>query len=109
MVQKQKTLRVNISPNLIIINLIVIHLMQKIKNKELVIKSDISGLINDSDLNKKLETLATKAELKAKQYKIVKLKMHDLSYFPFKIILAMMDFKIVCLSANIYYITGKKG
>ena len=75
--------------------------MQKIKNKELVIKSDISGLINDSDLNKKLETLATKAKLKAKEYKIVKLKMHDLSYLPFKIFLVMMDFKIVSLSANI--------
>ena len=75
--------------------------MQKIKNKELFIKSDISGLIYNSDLNKKMETLATKAELKAEQDKIVKLKMHDLSSFPFKIFLVMMDFKIVCLSATI--------
>ena len=36
----------------------------KIK-KWLVDKSDISGVINNSDLEKKIATLATKAELKA--------------------------------------------
>ena len=39
----------------------------KIKQKELANKSDISNLVKNSDL------LATKAELKAKQDKIVKL------------------------------------
>ena len=37
----------------------------KIKEKELVKKSDISGFINNSELDKKIATLATKAELKA--------------------------------------------
>ena len=37
----------------------------KIKNKELVNKCDISGFINNSDLNNKIATLETKAKLKA--------------------------------------------
>ena len=36
----------------------------KIKQKELVDKSVISGFINNSDLDKKVATLATKSELK---------------------------------------------
>ena len=36
----------------------------KIKQKELVDKSVISGFINNSDLDKKVATLASKAELK---------------------------------------------
>ena len=53
----------------------------KIKQKELVNKSHISNLVKNSDLNTNLSTLATKAELKAEQDKIVKLQTHDLSYF----------------------------
>ena len=41
----------------------------KIKEKELVNKCDISGFIDNSDLHKKLATLATKVELRAKQDK----------------------------------------
>ena len=37
----------------------------KIKSKGLVDKSDISGLVNNFDLDKEIATLATKAELKA--------------------------------------------
>ena len=37
----------------------------KIKQKGLVDKSDIAGFIDNSDLNKKVATLAAKAELKA--------------------------------------------
>ena len=39
----------------------------KIKEKELVNKSDISGYRDDSDLHKKTATLATTAELKVEQ------------------------------------------
>ena len=53
----------------------------KIKIKILVNKSDISGFINNTDFNEKMKTLATKAELKAKQDKIVKLQTYDLSLF----------------------------
>ena len=53
----------------------------KIKKKKLVNESNVSNLVNDSDLNTKPATLATKAELKAKQDKIVKLQTHELSYF----------------------------
>ena len=53
----------------------------KIKQKKLLNESNVSNLVNDSDLNTKLATLATKAELKAKQDKIVKLQTHELSYF----------------------------
>ena len=44
-----------------------------IKEKQLVNKSDISGLINNTDWNKKITILATKAELKAEQDKTKKL------------------------------------
>ena len=40
-------------------------------------ESNIFSLIKNSDLNIKLATLATKAELKAKQNNIVKLQTHD--------------------------------
>ena len=40
------------------------------KEKELVNKSDISGVINNSDLDEKIAILVTKAELKTKQDKI---------------------------------------
>ena len=45
----------------------------KIKQKGLVNKSAIAGFINNSNLNKKVAALATKAELKAKLDKITKL------------------------------------
>ena len=54
---------------------------KNIKNKELVDKSDIAEFINNSDLDKKVATLATKAELKAEQDKIKKLQAFDLSHF----------------------------
>ena len=44
-----------------------------IKEKQLVNKSDISGLVNNTDWNKKITILATKAELKAEQDKTKKL------------------------------------
>ena len=48
----------------------------KIK-KDLVDKSDIAGVINNFDLNKKVAILATKAELKAEKDKIVELQAFD--------------------------------
>ena len=45
--------------------------------KKLVHKSDISNLIENSDLNTKLGIRATKAELTAEQDKIVKLEAFD--------------------------------
>ena len=65
-----------------------------INEKGFIEKSNISNLIKNSDLNTKLATLATKAELKAKQDKIVKLQTRDLSYFLGKIFLVMIIFKI---------------
>ena len=53
----------------------------KIKQKELLNKSIISNLVKSSDLNTRFTTLAQKAELKAEQDKIVKLKAFDSSYF----------------------------
>ena len=46
--------------------------MANIKQKELLHKSNISNLVKNPDLNTKLATLATRAELKAEQDKIVK-------------------------------------
>ena len=53
----------------------------KIKNKKLVNESDISGFIDNSDLNKTIKKLATKAELKAEQDKIAKRQIYDSSIF----------------------------
>ena len=53
----------------------------KIKSKGLVNKSDIVGMINNADLDKKVATLATKAELKAEQDRITKSKAFDSNYF----------------------------
>ena len=55
-----------------------------IKEKELVNKSDISGFIDNSNLDKKIAALTTKAELKAEKDKIVKLQAFDSSYFRYK-------------------------
>ena len=52
----------------------------KIKLKELANKFDIAGFIDNSDFNKKVATLATKAELKAEQDKITKLEKFYSSY-----------------------------
>ena len=60
-------------------------------------ESNISDLVRNSDLNTKFETLATKAELKADQDKIVELQTHDLSCFLDKNIFVMMVFKIFFL------------
>ena len=53
----------------------------KIEQKELVNKSDICNLVKNSDLNIKLATLATKAQLKAEQDEIVRFQVFDSSYF----------------------------
>ena len=55
-----------------------------IKEKELLNKSDISGFIDNSNLDKKIAALTTKAELKAEKDKIVKLQVFDSSYFRYK-------------------------
>ena len=46
----------------------------KLKQKELFNKCDIYSLVKNFDLNTRLKTLVTKAELKANQDKIVKLE-----------------------------------
>ena len=51
------------------------------KEKELFKKSDTSGFINNSDLNKKILRPSTKAELKSEEDKIVIIQAFYLSYF----------------------------
>ena len=53
----------------------------KIKQKKVVSRFDIAGLINNTDLDKEVATLATKAKLKAKQDKIKKLQAFNSNYF----------------------------
>ena len=75
MMQKNQTLRVNIS--LRDYNKFTGEILNaNIKEKGLVDKSDFSEFID-----KKIVTLATKTELKSGQYKIVKLQAFDSSYF----------------------------
>ena len=52
-----------------------------IKWKTLVDKSSIAEFINNVKLNKKVETLATKGELRAEQDKLSKLQASDSSCF----------------------------
>ena len=78
--QKYRTLRLYISAHLIIISLRMKYLIQGQKSG-LVKKSDISGFIDNSNLDKKIATLATKAELKSEQDKII-----ELVYKQFKIV-----------------------
>ena len=56
----------------------------KVKEKKLVNETTISRVMNNSDLNKRIEELATKVDLKAEQNKILKLQAFDSSYFPSK-------------------------
>ena len=53
----------------------------QIKSKKFVNEFDISGFINNAQLDRKVATLAIKAELKAEQDKITKLQAFDSSYF----------------------------
>ena len=53
----------------------------QIKEKSLVDKSDISNLVQNSNLNAKLAALLTKAESKPEQDTIVKLRVSDSSSF----------------------------
>ena len=54
---------------------------KKIKEKGLVDKSDNSNLVESSNLNTKIATLATKVELTTEQDKIAKFQAFDSSYF----------------------------
>ena len=85
MMQKYQILNLNILLWLIGINLQVKTLNVKIKQKGLVDKSAISGFINNADLNKKVATLAAKAELNTEEDKVIKLKTYDLIQFLGKI------------------------
>ena len=73
MMQKYQTLEINLLTKSIDYN--------SITSKSLVDKSAISEFINNSDLDRKLATLATKAELKDEQDKIIKFQAFDSSYF----------------------------
>ena len=81
MMQKYQILSLNKLLQLVTINLPKILLVIAIKSKILVDKSAISGFINNADLDNKVATLATKAELKAEQDKIIKLQVFDSIYF----------------------------
>ena len=73
MMQKYQTLEINLLTKSIDYN--------SITSKSLVDKSAISEFINNSDLDRKLATLATKPELKDEQDKIIKFQAFDSSYF----------------------------
>ena len=78
--QKHQTFTLNILPYPIIRNLIVKYLKFKYKRKNLVDKSGVYGFISNFDLDKEIAALATKAELKAEQDKIVKFQAFDSRY-----------------------------
>ena len=82
--------------------------MKKIKKKEKgsVGKSDVSNLVNPY-LKTKLATLATKAELKAEQDKIVNFKHLIQTIFVVKSILKIMAHRIFCCFSQILDISNK--
>ena len=73
--------RYRILPHLIIIGLLTKHSIKRFFKKELVDTAGISCFVHSSDLDRKLATLAKKAELEAQQDKVVKLQALDSSYF----------------------------
>ena len=90
MIQKYQTSILNILPHLINYkkfttettdNKINETQLVKLLNCLLVKRSNILGFIDNTDLDKKTGILATKAEFKAEQDKIVKLQAFDSSFF----------------------------
>ena len=75
--QKYLTLRKNILVLLIIINLQIKLTDEKIKGNELVKKADVSGFVNNSNLDNEIATVAAKEELKVQQDKMFKLQVLD--------------------------------
>ena len=74
----------------------------KVKEKELLDKSDISNLVQNSNLNTKLATLKKSAGLKVEQVKMVKLQAFDSSYFCGEIHLEMTELRIIqCFSQSL--------
>ena len=57
------------------------NLAARLNQANLASENDISEFINSSDLDKKIETLASKAELKVEKDKIEKLETYDSSIF----------------------------
>ena len=66
---------------------------EKIKENRLVNETAIAGFLNSVDLNRKVGTLATKAESKLEEDKIVKHLIQVI--FAAKVILKMMTHKII--------------
>ena len=64
--KKYQTLRVNISPHLIIKKCTCNKLNAKIEEKELVSKYDISSCIDNSCLDKKYSTISNKSRIKSR-------------------------------------------
>lgn len=61
----------------------------------LVDKFNITGVVDNSYLNKNIATLATESELKFEQEKIAKLQAFGSSYFRDKSILKILKHKII--------------
>ena len=72
----------------------------KIKQKELANKSDIANLVKMFYVNTKLTALATKAELKAEQDKIIKFKEFDSSDLHGKTLVLEIMVLRICLFIN---------
>ena len=66
MMQKYQTLRLNNIPHLITIDL---SLKYSVKDQRIVDKSDISGFMDNSDLDRKIAILSTKNKSKVVQEK----------------------------------------
>ena len=88
MIQKHQTLTVNISPNLFKIIILLKYLTKRqSKNNN---KFGISKLID-----KNIAILVIKAKLRAKEDKIVKVQGFDSSISVVKVILKMVELKII--------------
>ena len=79
--QKYQELNLNILPHLIIINLPLKYLIIRKKKNNQLKKLEISGFIDNTNLDEKIVTLEAKSELKADQEKITKFQTFDSSYF----------------------------
>ena len=83
--------------------------MQRQKQKAFVNKSDFSNLIKNSVLNTKRAILATKAELKAEQDKIVKLLAFDSIDGGFQNIFVYLSYSVQAIFRALDHIAWRGG
>ena len=91
---KHQISNLNILQLLIVINLRMNYLTQRLKKKKKLMNLIFIWFKNNSDLDKKIKRFVTKAEFKAYQEKTMKLQTCDSGFFLLVKVTFLMDHKI---------------